>query len=91
LPEEPGSELSDSSVPLAAEPDSAPPPLTEAEDPDQNPVEREEELALGPIDVQGLEGVDLEGADPDKSRHAPVVKAKPMIKAAPSGPRAPVS
>ena len=57
---------------------AADPPLTEEEDLDLSPVEhQEEELAIGPIDVQSLEGVDL-----DKSRHSgTVVKAKPMIKA----------
>ncbi|MDR3038548.1 MAG: hypothetical protein LBV21_04560, partial [Candidatus Adiutrix sp.] len=69
-----------------AEPTAVPepsPPLSEEEQLDLSPVEnQDEELALGPIDIAGLEGVDL-----DKSHHAggTVVKAKPMIKATPSG------
>jgi hypothetical protein len=55
---------------------------------DLGPVERQdEELSIGPIDVKGLEGVDL-----DKSRHSgTVIKAKPLVKATPSGTIVPVS
>jgi hypothetical protein len=65
--------------PLAEEEEAAPaPPLAEEDDAASDPAEHQsEELALGPLDVQALaEEVDL--GQPD----GPVVKAKPLVKAA---------
>ena len=59
-------------------PESAP-PLTEDEQMDLSPMERDEELAIDPIDVEGLENVDLETSRLART----VIKAKPMVKVVP--------
>jgi hypothetical protein len=66
--------------PLAEEEESAPaPPLAEEDDLEPAAEHQDEELAIGPIDVQDLAGVDLDQGRPDDG---PVVKAKPLVKAA---------
>jgi hypothetical protein len=73
--------------PEPAQPEPVPPGLEEAagEPPEESdPAEhQDEELAIGPMDVQDLAGVDLDQSQPDgpDGGDGPVVKAKPLVKA----------